>query len=355
MLTMDIYNGRTPLALAVECACSLEIIQMLLKRSPPHICSVSDKNGKVPLHYIGREISPEVVTLLAENNREMLLSPDHEGRLPIHYAMPRRVSPVVVQVMADFRPDSLSVADKDGRLPVHLLRRRTPTDNVQRMMIGLSTPEHLLTTDNEGSLPIHRAIIGGSESGIIKLLVDRCPASLLCFDNAGKLPLHHALAQEYSTRDSGPSQVGSHSLRISNWRVGGPGQVGIASLLAERSPETLAMLDPHGQVILHTLCDYTIPDTVVASMVRLCPEALQMADREGRLVLHYALEKQQPFETVNILLKAFPGAVLVRDGSDRLPLYIACDAGASLDVIYRLARWAPDFLSQLDVENQQQT
>ena len=84
-------------------------------------------------------------------------------------------------------------------------------------------------------------------------------------------------------------------------------------------------------------------------MVRLYPAALWTADNDGRLPLLYALEKRRLFETVQVFVDAFLGAVTLQDSRGRLPLYIACNRGASLDVIYKLARWAPDFLPTLNI------
>lgn len=358
ILTTNIYHqGRTPLACAVEASHSLDVVEMLVDRIPMDILLSPDKKGKIPLHYVQRSTPAEIVELLAEKCPGMLMYPDSEGKLPIHYAIHRGVHLAIVKVLVKHNVASLSIADNHMQLPVHIAE--SSPDDVKFMLAEQTVSKELLKADKDGRLPLHRALRSGSSSAEqIELLVNRCPEALFHFDASGRLPLYYAIV--------GDTRSGSRRFRRPHHRRNGmrrlvanrrlsdvfmsehvSSEVDIPTLLAERAPETIGLIDPQGRVLLHDLCKHEIPLEIVELMVRLCPAALHHVDRVGRLPLHYAVEKQCSSEMVQVFLEGFPGAVMLRDKQGRLPLFLACESRASLDVIFKIARWAPEILCEL--------
>lgn len=333
ILTANIFQGRIPLACAVEKSSNLEVVEMLTNQSSPHILARPNKQGKLPLHYIRRSTSVEIVEFLAAKSPEVLLKPDANGKLPIHYAI-HRGAMGVVEVLVERCPAPLSVADNHGQLPIHVMA--SASEHVKRMLIHHCNVEDLLRADKDGRLPLHRAVKAGPSSAeLIDLFLNRCPAALFHFDKNGRLPLFYATV--------GIPYRGSRRFQPI-WVEGMIRYVDVANaanLLAERAPETIGLMDPHGRVLLHDLCEYKVPMDIVKLLVRLCPAALHHADDQGRLPLHYAIERKCLSEMVQVFLEGFPGAATLQDKRGRLPLYIACDARASLTVIFELIQVSP--------------
>jgi ankyrin repeat protein len=111
------------------------VVQYLVQLCPA-TTSLPDPSGRLPLHAaaaLGDAAGPELLDLLVRASPpDACLHLDRDGRVPLHHAVllaPRAVvSWPAVEALARARPESLQVRDNTGFTPVHLaaMRRATP-------------------------------------------------------------------------------------------------------------------------------------------------------------------------------------------------------------------------------------
>ena len=116
----------------------------------------------------------------------------------------------------------------------------------------------------------------------------------------------------------------------------------IVKLMIERLPATLSMANQNGELPLHCALKHKCRPPTIKLMVNLYQDGARSADHEGRLPLHCAVERYFPFETFEVVLNAYPGAVERKDNRNRNALFMACTAGASLDIIFALTEQQPE-------------
>lgn len=116
------FNGELlPSALASK-SLSLDRVRQWIEFHPEELLS-PDTQGRLPIHYAAASPSNEaidVVQFLMEKSEECVFTADLYGRLPLHYACgapscDRHLAEALISAF----PDGLGQADKDGRLPWH--------------------------------------------------------------------------------------------------------------------------------------------------------------------------------------------------------------------------------------------
>ena len=131
-------------------------------------------------------------------------------------------------------------------------------------------PTVMSTRDENGQVPLHRALRDNVTLGSIKLLAKRNPSAVLTSDNSGALPLHMAIQHHDSTK-------------------------------------------------------------VVDYLVGLDSETLTAVDRMGNTALHHACRGAK-YDTIALLLEKY-GAVSVSQGNalNKLPIYLLFESNAVVD------------------------
>jgi ankyrin repeat protein len=147
-------------------------------------------------------------------------------------------------------------------------------------------------------------------------------------DENGQLPLHRALCDNAT--------------------------LGSIKLLVKGNPSAVSNLDRSFALPLHVACQYHDSTAVVQYLIGLVEVALIAMDREGNSPLHYACRGAK-HNTIALLLETY-GAVSVskRNARNKLPIYLLLESdGVSdresieyTDSIYRLIRAYPETLME---------
>jgi hypothetical protein len=116
------------------------VVQYLVQLCPA-TTSLSDASGRLPLHAAasrGLAAGPELLDFLVRASPpNACLRRDHEGRLPLHHAVVApRVSWTVVDALVQSCPGSLQVRDRDGYNTIHRAasRRDAPIEVLYRLV-----------------------------------------------------------------------------------------------------------------------------------------------------------------------------------------------------------------------------
>ena len=86
----------------------------------------------------------------------------------------------------------------------------------------------------------------------------------------------------------------------------------------------------NGMTLLHAVCRFNPPSSVVRNMIKLCPDDANAADCLGRTPLHVATGTGANVNVIEALLDANPSACRAQDADGRIPLHMACDRNCTL-------------------------
>ena len=86
----------------------------------------------------------------------------------------------------------------------------------------------------------------------------------------------------------------------------------------------------NGMTLLHAVCRFNPPSSVVKKMITLCPDDAKALDCLQRTPLHVATGTGASVNVVNALLEANPSACRAQDADGRTPLHMACDRNCVL-------------------------
>ena len=82
--------------------------------------------------------------------------------------------------------------------------------------------------------------------------------------------------------------------------------------------------------LLHAVCRFNPPPSVVRNMIMLCPDDAKALDCLKRTPLHVATGTGASVDVINALLEANPRACRAQDADGRTPLHMACDRSCVL-------------------------
>ena len=217
-----LFNGLLPLHEACrygDRVDNVDTIQYLLEIYPESI-NAPDNEGWTPIHkaaWIGKtktielllKHDPDVASKMTDNENEDEAPIE---QLPLHIAIRavehRNATGDIInfdskfksiKVLYDAYPEAINIRDGDGEAPLDMAREENKEEIVNFLRIQLDYAQQaqdttaMTTPDEEGYLPIHRALLQGNASlGSIKLLVGGNTAALRVADQKGVLPLHTA-------------------------------------------------------------------------------------------------------------------------------------------------------------------
>jgi len=86
----------------------------------------------------------------------------------------------------------------------------------------------------------------------------------------------------------------------------------------------------NGMTLLHAVCRFNPPSSVVRNMIMLCPGDAKALDCLNRTPLHVAAGTGASVNVINALLDANPRACRAQDVDGRTPLHMACDRSCIL-------------------------
>mmetsp|Transcript_8565 Transcript_8565/g.20627 ORF Transcript_8565/g.20627 Transcript_8565/m.20627 type:complete len:426 (-) Transcript_8565:64-1341(-) len=160
-------HGQTPLLQACTQNNTLSQIYSLVRSWPEQVTTQATVNfyeidfnrELLPSALISKSASLDRVSQWIEFRRDVLLAPDSQGRLPLHYAVvsQSRESAQIVQLLLEEGPASASTEDEYGRLPLHYAAATTGCKGTLVNSLIDAYPKSLEHADQTGRLPWHYA------------------------------------------------------------------------------------------------------------------------------------------------------------------------------------------------------
>ena len=337
------YNAYLPIHAAVVSSKSVEFCRMLIEAYPGSE-RIFTSGGQLPLHIACRQGRVATVEYLYKLYPESINVADGTGWYPIHYAMTRlksgnpAIAFEIVQFLLDCNP-SLASQKFSGKFPLvvvcgigevasstvrnvavkilHLLFDAYPEAiednlieaffdgipeemqnfiNAQRTYARLARDSTLMSTrDENGHLPLHRALCGNVTLGSIKLLVKGNRDAVRIPDNYGSLPLHLAVQSHDSTK-------------VDDYLIG-------------LDPNTLTAVDDwEGNTALHHACRILKYDTIALLLEKYGAVSVSKTNENNKLPIHLLLEwnaganredHTKYTESIFRLLRAYPDTVKI--------------------------------------------
>jgi len=204
--TPHIDNGRLPFHFSCYQA-NIETAKYLYHRHPESI-NTPDNSGWYALHDLLRrellgsnysyrknqEHVLDMIQFLLQNDQGAVSARDRLGSLPLHYAS--QCTLAIVELVFNSYPQAIHLTNQDAETPIDIARKYDKVEilNFFDRQVQLERQACIdRTPDNNGRLPIHRAIHNGEASvGVIKLMLAAYPASTAMLDNQGHNILHAA-------------------------------------------------------------------------------------------------------------------------------------------------------------------
>jgi len=136
------------------------------------------------------------------NNHQLVITPDANGRLPLHNALLRGAPLGSIKLLVQADGSTLQIRDSNGSLPLHNECERSGRPSVCRILLDHdSDGRSLLVADNQGNTPLHCACLGAS-CDVIALLVEQYPSASVAMRNANEhLPIELLLAGNHDHID----------------------------------------------------------------------------------------------------------------------------------------------------------
>ena len=310
--------GSTPLHIATSHQ-NLVLMQLLIE---DYRCSpkLRDRDGNTPLHIAAANSNPELVNLLLSNGKSKSSLQNTLGNTALHVAIAHENLTVVKVLicsedwyahLANIIHDSASyVAAKSENTKLY---------------------ELLHTANNEGSTPLHRAVLTDNKELCALLLVSQCcdPNSQ---DKAGNTPLHYAAwlrSKEtvqlfLNNQHCNPCIQDCHGttpLHVATERE----DVQLCELLVSHRECDVNLQDVEGKTPLHIATECIDPNLRVLLVQTLIhhkhcnPNVL---DIKGSAPLHVAA-KRENVELCNLLLSHRECNINLQDGERKTTLHIA--------------------------------
>jgi hypothetical protein len=277
-----------------------------------------------------------------------------DGEYPIHAAilgMAKRSNPAknaidMVQFLLNCNPDVVS-QELHGKLPLYWTCFRAINENTQTMLNAYLKILQILYDAHPGAI----------ERNEITSELDSFPRELRAFINT-----HLAYAREardlrlMNTPDEN-GQLPLHRALRDNVRLGS------IKLLVNGNPSAIRNHDKGGTTPLHVACQHHETPGVVEYLINLDPTSLRAKDFDDNAVLHYACRGGN-HKTIALLLEKY-GAVSVskQNVHNQLPIDILFESEAVnvregveyTESIFRLLRAYPDTINgnlpQIDTSN----
>jgi ankyrin repeat protein len=197
-------------ALPFHCACTCNTVATVeyLYQLHPESINLTDRNGFYPINYVflgleNRSIPKdgvEVVRFLLECNPGVALQKNH-SRFPFYWvckdatngdASKLNLYLKILQMLYDAHPEAIERNEVKSKIDSFCTDVQTFI-NDQLSYARQARDQALMTTrDENGQLPLHRALHNKVALGSIKLLVKGNPSAACTFDIRGMIPLHVA-------------------------------------------------------------------------------------------------------------------------------------------------------------------
>ncbi len=323
-------GGQIPLHFACRSG-TLATAEYLYKLYPESINVASPDVGNIrvgyPIHYAlgglnkrtNPATAPRMVQLLLDHDSNVALQKIH-GRFPLVMAFcacnnlrnnPSKLNAAmkILQVLYDAYPEVIEedmiASYVDGReilLPTEI-QTFINTQLAYARQARSSTARQMKKRDENGQVPLHRALRDNVTLGSIKLLVKRNPSAVLAPDNSGALPLHVAI-QHYD------------SPKVVDYLIG-------------LDPNTLTAVDREGNTALHLACRGAKYDTIALLLEKYGAVSVSQRNVCDKLPFDLLFESNaianreddtKYLESVFQLLRANPETVMLPEHEKQLSI-----------------------------------
>eukprot|EP00984_Skeletonema_dohrnii_P026451 scaffold15824_cov84-Skeletonema_dohrnii-CCMP3373.AAC.3 len=130
----------------------------------------------------------QLVYVRQAKNLRLMMTPDSNGRLPLHTALQNNVRLGSIKLLVKGNPSAIRNADINFAKPLHIACQHHSSVNVVQYLVGLDTTT-LDAVDKEGDTALHYAC-RGAKYDTIALLLEKYDAVSVSKRNAhGKLPI----------------------------------------------------------------------------------------------------------------------------------------------------------------------
>ena len=316
--------GYLPLHVAVTYK-STVLCKILIDAYPESLQIAS--GDWLPIHvacrYGERDDTADTIQYMLELDPELINAGNSSGYLPIHRAAEwGRVQ--IIELLLHYDPDAASKETNNvfQWLPLHFAcYNNTNLSSIQALFDA--HPEAILAGDEVGDTPLDNTREEGNQPAIdflqTQLVYARQAqdmAAMTTVDENGQLPLHRALKDNAS--------------------------LGSIKLLTRAHPAALQVSDQNGVYPLHIACSF-LSVKVVKYLVELAEvDTLNNIDAKNNSLLHYACRRGN-LGIVNYLLEANVPSVSERNNDNRLAIHLLFECGEEiLDRDSCCCLWLPD-------------
>jgi ankyrin repeat protein len=302
---------------------------------------IADANGLLPLHFACSRNNVAVVEYLYHLYPDAINHATTVGHFPIHFAIgdtKHRHNPAaavdVVKFLLDCDPnvklqkfrgrlshlhyacqinfndsiveagiqvinllyDTLPEAIEDNVITsnIHRYHQRVQTFINSQLVYSRQASDHrlMITSNEQGHLPLHTALQNNVRLGSIKLLVKGNPSAIRSFDESGVIPLHVACQHHQSAN--------------------------VIHYLVELDTTTLDTVDREGNTALHFACRSAKHDTIALLLEKYDAISVSKWNAHKKLPIDLLFESSEVFdresteytESVFRLLRAYPETVM---------------------------------------------
>ncbi|GAB4837337.1 hypothetical protein Ancab_039581 [Ancistrocladus abbreviatus] len=276
----------------------VETILEILNRNEDLIAS-EDSKGDLPLHVAARAGRLNAVVTLALFMKQFVKpelsigKANMEGNTALHLAI-QNGHEMVAWFLIQKEPDTSFSLNKEGISPLYLAIEARFRDLARYILSKIASTNYLDQTSPKKSV-VHAAI-QARDSVILKTVLKKLRLLVNSFDEEGQTPLSYAAYIGYLDAvvfildmfpDSAFTSNKDDSYPIH--KASGRGHVKIVEQFLLRFPETIHLLNGHGQSILHVVAMNGNTTMVSYLLKKLRTKKLMdMKDRDGNTALHLA-------------------------------------------------------------------
>ncbi len=130
----------------------------------------------------------ELVYARQARNHRRMVTPDDNGRLPLHRALQNNVTLGSIKLLMKGNPAALQYSDTGGAIPLHIACQHHVSSSVIQYLIGLDTTTRD-AADREGNTSLHFACRGAKYETISMLLEKYDAISVSRRNSLNKLPI----------------------------------------------------------------------------------------------------------------------------------------------------------------------
>jgi ankyrin repeat protein len=309
----DPQHGILPFHLACRDG-NVETAKYLLRLYPECINLADRTDGAYPIHYAINGLEDEtadparaieMVQFLLASNPTVASQKRDDLTLPFSWVCKKvdandssestKLSAAleILQILYDVHPEAIEdeVVSDLGDLPEEI---QTFIDTQLTYARQARNSTLMSTQDENGQVPLHRALRDNISLGSIKLLVKGNPTAVETPDNSGALPLPVAIQHHDSSK--------------------------IVDYLVGLDPNTLTAVDRMGNTALHLACRCAKYDTIALLLEKYDAVSVSQSNLYNKLPIHLLFESNavvnreddiKYLETVFQLLRANPETVML--------------------------------------------